>query len=108
MDTAPGTTLPSGEPAAREPDTPSFDATLAYALHPQVAIRPEPFGGLAYNYDTRRLSLITARPLVEVVHALAHHGTARDAVAACVPEGDRARYEKALATLHDSGVIRAR
>jgi putative mycofactocin binding protein MftB len=100
MDTARDTTLSAGDAA--------FDPTLPYALHPQVAIRPEPFGGLAYNYDNRRLTLITAQPLVDVVHALADHPTARDAVAACVPDPDRARYEKALSTLHDSGVIRVR
>jgi putative mycofactocin binding protein MftB len=85
-----------------------FDPALPYALHPQVAIRPEPFGGLAYNYDNRRLTLITARPLVDVVQALADHPSARDAVAAYVSAGERSTYEKALAELHDSGVIRAR
>lgn len=85
-----------------------FDPSLAYALHPQVAIRPEPFGGLAYNYDTRRLTLITARPLVDVVQALGEHASAADAIAACVPAADHGRFETALATLHDSGVIRAR
>lgn len=100
MDSARATTLSA--------EATGFDPGRAYALHPQVAIRPEPFGGLAYNYDTRRLTLITALPLVDVVNALGHHDTAREAIAACVPETDRDRYEKALATLHDSGVIRAR
>ncbi|MBM3678656.1 MAG: mycofactocin biosynthesis chaperone MftB [Actinobacteria bacterium] len=86
----------------------AFDAERPYALHPQVAIRPEPFGGLAYNYESRRLTLITARPLVDVVHALADHPTARAAVTAHVAAPDHGRYETALATLYDSGVIRAR
>ncbi|MCY7299756.1 MAG: mycofactocin biosynthesis chaperone MftB, partial [Ilumatobacteraceae bacterium] len=28
---------------------------VALALHPQVALRPEPFGALAYHYGNRRL-----------------------------------------------------
>jgi mycofactocin biosynthesis protein MftB len=98
--------------AARETtlsaDPRTFDPALAYTLHAQVSIRPEPFGGLAYNYDNRRLTLITARSLVDVVHALADHASAREAVAACVPPADCARHESALATLYDSGVIHVR
>lgn len=100
--------MDSARAATLSVEATGFDPARAYGLHPQVAIRPEPFGGLAYNYDTRRLTLITALPLVDVVNALGDHETARDAVAACVPATDRGRYEKALATLHDSGVIRAR
>lgn len=100
MTTARGTTLSL--------DGPAFDPTRAYGMSPQVAIRPEPFGGLAYDYDSRRLTLIASPALVDVLHALAAHPTARAAIAACVPAGERARLERALAGLHGSGVIRAR
>ncbi len=64
--------------------SPAFDPALPYEIHPQVAIRPEPFGGLAYNYENRRLTLITAQPLVEIVNSLDAHATADDAIAATV------------------------
>lgn len=45
-------------------------ATLgALRLHPSVAVRPEPFGALAYHYDTRRLVFLRHPQLVDVVHA---------------------------------------
>lgn len=88
--------------------SPAFDPALPYEIHPQVAIRPEPFGGLAYNYENRRLTLITAQPLVEIVNSLDAHATADDAIAATVEAPERDRYSAALGTLHDSGVIRVR
>ena len=30
----------------------------AWRLHPQVALRPEPFGALLYHFGTRRLSFL--------------------------------------------------
>ena len=39
-------------------------------LHPQVALRPEPFGALAYHYDTRRLVFLKHLDVVRVVRAL--------------------------------------
>ncbi len=58
-------------------------------LHPQVALRPEPFGALAYHFDTRRLVFLKSSDLVDLVHALAEHpsaGHAIDAVAALAGE----------------------
>ncbi|MGZ4705982.1 MAG: mycofactocin biosynthesis chaperone MftB, partial [Acidimicrobiales bacterium] len=34
----------------------SFDPTKPYRLDPRVALRPEPFGALAYHYGNRRLT----------------------------------------------------
>jgi putative mycofactocin binding protein MftB len=85
-----------------------FDPLERYELDPRVSVRREPFGGLAYNYESRRLTLIAAGPLVDVVHALASHDSAREAVAACAPRASRERYERALAQLCVTGVIRAR
>jgi len=36
----------------------------AWELHPQVALRPEPFGALAYHYGNRRLTFVMA-PTIE-------------------------------------------
>ena len=84
----------------------AFDLERAWALDPQVALRPEPFGALAYHFGTRRLSFLKSRRLLAVVEGLAAAPTARDALdAAGVSEADRPRYEQALAALADSGMI---
>ncbi|WP_396655787.1 mycofactocin biosynthesis chaperone MftB [Microbacterium sp.] len=83
-----------------------MNAEAAWRLHPQVSIRPEPFGALLYHFGTRKLSFLKDRLLLAVVEQL---GTAPSATAACdaagVPEPDRPRYLAALATLADSHMI---
>jgi putative mycofactocin binding protein MftB len=72
-------------------------------------VRPEPFGALVYHFGTRRLTFLKSRLLLDVVRALADHETARDACrAAGVPEEEMPRYETALATLADTGMITPR
>ena len=74
----------------------------AWALAPQVAVRPERFGALLYHFGTRRLSFLKDPQLLTVVRSLADAPTAR---AAC----DRAgvdptalpAYEQALARLRE-------
>ena len=46
---------------------PSRCSTERSCLHPQVALRPEPFGALAYHYDTRRLVFLKHPDVVRVV-----------------------------------------
>jgi putative mycofactocin binding protein MftB len=85
---------------------PRFDASLPYALHPQVALRPESFGALAYHFGTRRLSFLKSRTLLAVVESLADQPSGLDACrAAGVPPNELDTYEQALATLADSGMI---
>jgi mycofactocin biosynthesis protein MftB len=84
----------------------AFDPGRAYEKHPQVAIRAEEFGGLAYHYGNRRLVFLKAPELVRLVESLAGYPAARDALAACVPEPRRRSCEKALSSLLASGVIR--
>ena len=68
-----------------------------WRVAPQVAVRPEPFGALVYHFGTRRLTFLKSRLLLDVVGALADHGSARDACrAAGVPEDELPRYEQAL------------
>ena len=75
----------------------------------QVALRPESFGALAYHFGTRRLSFLKSRTLVAVVESLADQPSGRAACrAAGVPPGEEPAYERALATLAESGMIRER
>jgi putative mycofactocin binding protein MftB len=42
-------------------------------IHPQVAVRPETFGALAYHYGNRRLIFLKHPDVVTVVQALNDH-----------------------------------
>jgi putative mycofactocin binding protein MftB len=80
-----------------------------YELHPQVSLRPEPFGALAYHFGNRRLSFLRSHDMVAVVEALAHHGSVADALVAAGIDGDRwPSFERALTTLESSEMIRER
>lgn len=50
-----------------------------WRLHPRVALRPEPFGALAYHYDSRTLNFLRSSELVAVVKELENHLSARTA-----------------------------
>ena len=65
--------------------TAPFQPARGYRLNPDVALRPEPFGALAYHFGTRRLSFLKAPELVELVRGLGSHQCVSDAVAA-VPD----------------------
>ena len=58
--------------------------TGAWELDPQVALRPEPFGALAYHFGTRRLSFLKSPELFAAVRSLASSATAREA---CLASG---------------------
>jgi mycofactocin biosynthesis protein MftB len=83
-----------------------FDPARPYRLHPQVALRPESFGALAYHFGTRRLSFLKSRTLLAVVTSLDAQpsGLAACRAAGVAPEEQEA-YEQALATLASSGMI---
>ena len=77
-----------------------------WRVAPQVAIRPEPFGALVYHFGTRRLTFLKSRPLLDVVSALDQHDSARSACRAVgIDEAELSRYEHALSTLAESGMI---
>lgn len=91
------------------PAAPIFDLDRAWDLHPQVSVRPEPFGALLYHFGTRRLSFLKDRGLLSVVQALATAPTARAACqAAGAGEDDVARYTRALAVLARSRMLTER
>ena len=49
----------------------------AWQLHPQVSVRPEPFGALLYHFGTRKLSFLKDRTLLAVVQGLPEAASAR-------------------------------
>jgi mycofactocin biosynthesis protein MftB len=78
----------------------------AYRVHPNVAVRPEPFGALVYHYGNRKLVFLKSKLMVSVVQSLANHaclGAALDA--AGVPVEQHNRYVDALASLFASDMI---
>ncbi|HEY2428502.1 MAG TPA: mycofactocin biosynthesis chaperone MftB [Acidimicrobiales bacterium] len=81
----------------------------AYALDPRVAIRPEPFGALAYHYGNRRLTFLRDPQLVDLLRDLEHHDSVDTALAASGIEPARwPAFRRALEGLHRSEVIHAR
>ena len=81
----------------------------ALELHPQVALRPEPFGALAYHYGNRRLSFLRSPELVALVRSLADHDDVDEALAASGIAATRwPSFRRALATLVESEVLRER
>ncbi|MFE6820991.1 mycofactocin biosynthesis chaperone MftB [Streptomyces sp. NPDC057690] len=83
-----------------------MDLDRAWDLHPQVSVRPEPFGALLYHFGTRRLSFLKDRRLLAVVQGLAHAPTARAACrAAGLGEDELPRYGRALAVLVRSSMV---
>jgi len=86
----------------------AFAVEQAWQLNPQVALRDESFGALAYHYGNRRLVFLKSRLLVELVSSLCDYPSATEAIAAVVPEGQHDSYRRALARLAASEVIDAR
>ncbi|MBA9005318.1 MULTISPECIES: mycofactocin biosynthesis chaperone MftB [Thermomonospora] len=85
---------------------PGIDLDRAWDLHPQVSVRPEPFGALLYHFGTRKLSFLKDRRLLAVVRGLADAPTARAAcTAAGVPASDLAAYGAALDALARSSML---
>ena len=83
-----------------------FDPGRGWRLHPQVAVRPEPFGALLYHFGTRKLSFLKNRTILTVVRSLADHPDVHSACrAAGVDESDEAPYLHALGVLADSKML---
>ena len=90
------------------PAAASFAIEQAWQLNPQVALRDESFGALAYHYGNRRLVFLKSRLLVELVSSLGDYPSAASAIAAVVPAAQRDGYVRALARLAASEVIDVR
>ena len=91
-----------------QPARAAFAVEQAWQLNPQVALRDESFGALAYHYGNRRLVFLKSRLLVELVSSLRDYPSAAEAIDAVVPEGQHDSYRRALARLAASEVIDVR
>lgn len=83
-----------------------FDPDRGWRLHPQVAVRPEPFGALLYHFGTRKLSFLKNRTILTVVQSLAEHPDVRSACrAAGIDDAGQVPYLHALGVLVDSKML---
>lgn len=108
----PATPAPAGSqqaPPVGETDREVFALRSAWRVHPQVAVRDEPFGALLYHFHTRKLSFLKNRTIVGIVRDLENHPSA---IAACeaagidMTDGNTARlYQHALSVLASSQMI---
>jgi mycofactocin biosynthesis protein MftB len=81
----------------------------SWMLSPSVALRPEPFGALAYHFGNRKLTFLKRPELVVVVRGLADHPDVRGAlVAAGIPDDQHPAYAAALRGLAAADMIRPR
>ncbi|MGE5694773.1 MAG: mycofactocin biosynthesis chaperone MftB [Candidatus Sericytochromatia bacterium] len=89
-----------------KPRSGAFDPARPWRLHPQVAVRPEPFGALLYHFGTRKLSFLKDRTILAIVQSLDEHPDARAACrAAGVGEGAERPYLHALEVLVSSDML---
>ncbi|HMS13478.1 MAG: mycofactocin biosynthesis chaperone MftB [Microthrixaceae bacterium] len=87
----------------------TFDLAQRYELDPQVSLRPEPFGALAYHFGNRRLTFLRHPDVVEVVRQLGQHESAAATLRAVgVDERRWHSFRRALARLLASEMIRVR
>lgn len=81
----------------------------AWAISPAVALRPEPFGAMAYHFGNRKLTFLKRMELVTLVKGLADHPDVASAlVAADIPEASWPGYVDALRGLAATDMIRSR
>ncbi len=81
----------------------------ALELDPQVALRPEPFGALAYHYGNRRLVFLKHPDMVAVASHLAEHPSLAATLAACQVAPNRwPSFASAFESLISSEVVRER
>jgi putative mycofactocin binding protein MftB len=87
--------------------TVSLDQPLE--LDPDVALRREPFGALAYSYANRRLIFLNHPDVVAVVERLRDEPSVRAALEACGVAPSRwTSFLSALSSLEASEVVRER
>ena len=78
----------------------------AYRLHPDVAVRPEPFGALVYHYGNRKLVFLKSARMVAVVRSLDQSPSVAAALQANgVADTSFARYLDALGSLLASDML---
>lgn len=76
------------------------------ALDPRVALRPEPFGALAYHYGNRKLIFLKHPDVVRVVRALDGDRTLAETLAQCgIARSRWPSFERALTALTESEML---
>ena len=99
-------TVPAHSVGDNPASPPTFDSSLSWRLHPQVAVRPEPFGALLYHFGTRKLSFLKNRTILAVVESLDDHPDVSSALAAVgVDQDQEAPYLHALSVLAASNML---
>jgi putative mycofactocin binding protein MftB len=88
--------------------TGAFDVTRPWSLSPQVSLRDEAFGALAYHHVNRRLVFLKSLELVTLVRRLSEFDSAEAAVTELIDADQRARYLVALASLATSELLDVR
>ena len=81
-----------------------WNADAPWAVHPQVSVRPEPFGALLYHFGTRQLSFIKDPQLAQLVNQLDSAESAKAALAEFDTDQQLA-FERALARLAETDMI---
>ena len=75
-------------------------------LNPQVALRPEPFGALAYHYGNRKLIFLKHPDVVRVVRDLDGRTRLADVLRRCeIDERRWPSFEAALGSLTESEML---
>jgi mycofactocin biosynthesis protein MftB len=81
----------------------------ALELHPQVALRPEPFGALAYHYGNRRLVFLKHPDVVAVARQLGEHPSLQATLEACGIAPTRwPAFDQAFTSLESSNIVQER
>jgi len=88
-------------------DNSAYDPDRKWRLHPRVALRPEPFGALAYHYGNRRLNFLRHPDLVHLVETLDQHPSINAALDASVEARRHPSFHKALQALAASNFLEA-
>ncbi len=84
----------------------SFDGSGPWHLSPEVSLRDESFGALAYHHVNRRLVFLKSPSLVALVSRLDQFRCANDALVELIDEPSRENHRRALDSLANSGIIR--
>ncbi len=86
-----------------------MDLATPYRLDPQVSLRPEEFGALAYHFGNRKLSFLKHPDLLRVLEQLDTEPTLEAALEAAGIDRSRwPSFVRALETLESSEMISAR
>ena len=87
----------------------SITLETACELNPQVALRPESFGALAYHYGNRKLVFLKHPDVVAVVRDVADYATLQDALCSHDIQPSRwPSFVEAIDSLAASDIIRVR